>query len=126
MSSAGRIVPVAVQTEGCSPGQLSELQLRFRGPRQTGDFLVQWCQRTHDLVAVRVKNRPLFPPTHYVATDPDDIFAIQDWHMASEDLDTESGCPLCSSGNIQPITVTAENDPCGNVGRAVRYFASAV
>jgi hypothetical protein len=42
--------------------------------------------------------------------------------MASEGLDTKSGCPKCRSGNIQPITVTADNEPCGNPGRAVRYF----
>lgn len=119
MSPASRVVRVAVQTEGCSPGQLSELQLWFRGPRQAGDFLVQWCEQTHDLV--RAKLCPLFPPNHYVATDPDDMLAIQEWHMASEGLDTESGCPRCRSGNIQPITVTAENEPCGNPGRAVRY-----
>jgi hypothetical protein len=42
--------------------------------------------------------------------------------MASEGLDTESGCPRCRSVSIQPITVTAENEPCGNPSRAVRYF----
>ena len=41
--------------------------------------------------------------------------------MASEGLDTESGCLQCRSRNIQPITVTAENEPCGNPGRVVRY-----
>ena len=88
--SAGRVVRVAVRTGGCSPGQLSELQLWFRGPRQTGDFLVQWCERIHDLRGVKLL--PLFPPAHHVATDPDDMLAIQEWHMASEGLDTESGC----------------------------------
>ena len=41
--------------------------------------------------------------------------------MASEGLDTESGCLKCQSRNIQSITVTAENESCGNPGRAVRY-----
>ena len=120
MPSAVRIVRVVIRDEGHSQGQLSELQLWLRGPRQTGDFLVQWCTRVHDLG--NVKLCPLFPPDHYVATDPDDMLAIQEWHMASEGMDTESGCPRCRSGNIQPITVTAENEPCGNPGRAVRYF----
>ena len=120
MSSAVSVVRVAVRDEGRSPGLLSELQLWFRGPRQTGDFLVQWCTRIHALGGVKLC--PLFPPDHYVATDPDDMLAIQEWHMASEGLDTESGCPRCRSGTIQPITVTAENEPCGNPGRAVRYF----
>jgi len=120
MSSASRVVRIAVRAGGCSPGQLSELQLWFRGPRQTGDFLVQWCTRIHDFGGVKLC--PLFPPAHHVATDPDDMLAIQEWHMASEGLDTESGCPKCRSGNIQPITVTADNEPCGNPGRAVRYF----
>ena len=119
MSSAGRVVRVAVRAGGCSPGQLSELQLWFRGPRQTGDFLVQWCTRIHDLQGVKLS--PLFPPAHHVATDPDDMLAIQEWHMASEGLDTESGCQRCRSRNIQPITVTAANEPCGNPGRAVKY-----
>ena len=120
MPSTVRIVRVAVRDGGCSPGQLSELQLWFRGPRQTGDFLVQWCTRIHALGGARLC--PLFPPDHYVATDPDDMLAIQEWHMATEGLDTESGCPRCRSGSIQPITVTAENEPCGNPSRAVRYF----
>ncbi len=120
MSSKIRVVRVAVRDEGRSPGQLSELQLWFRGPRQSRDFLVQWCTRIHDLRGVRLC--PLFPPDHYVATDPDDMLAIQEWHMTSEGLDTESGCPRCRSGTIQPITVTAENEACGNPSRAVRYF----
>ena len=119
MSSAARVVRVAVHDGGCSPGQRSALQLWFRGPRQTGDFLVQWCTRIHDLQGVKLS--PLFPPAHHVATDPDDMLAIQEWHMASEGLDTESGCQRCRSRNIQPITVTAANAPCGNPGRAVRY-----
>ena len=114
LSSAVSVVRVAVRDEGHSPGLLSELQLWFRGPRQTGDFLVQWCTRIHALRGVKLC--PLFPPDHYVAADPDDMLAIQEWHMASEGLDTESGCPRCRSGTIQPITVTAENEPCGNPG----------
>ena len=87
MATAGRVVQVTVRATGSSPGQLSELQLWFRGPRQTGDFLVQWCKETHDLRGVKLC--PLFPPTHHVATDPDDMLVIQEWHMASEGLDTE-------------------------------------
>ncbi len=63
MSSAVRIVRIAVRDEGRSPGQLSEVQLRFHGPLQTGDFLVQWCTRIHDLRGVKLC--PLFPPDHY-------------------------------------------------------------
>ena len=106
MATASRVVRVTVHDTGSSPGQLSELQLWFRGPRQTGDFLVQWCKGTHELRGVKLC--PLFPPTHHVATDPDDMLAIQEWHMASEGLDTESGCPRYQSENIQPVTVTAE------------------
>ncbi len=40
----------------------------------------------------------------------------------SEGLDAESGCSRCQSGNIQPISETAKNEPCGNPGCAVRCF----
>jgi hypothetical protein len=50
------------------------------------------------------------------------MLASQEWHMASEGLKAESGCPRCQSGNIQPISETAENEPCRNPGCAVQCF----
>ena len=44
--------------------------------------------------------------------------------MANEGLDTESICPRCRSPGIQPITTTADHQPCGNPGRAVRFFCA--
>jgi hypothetical protein len=129
MSSASRVVRIAVRAGGAPRVNCPNCSCGFADQGRPGtswssgvrgSTLVQWCKRIHDLGGVKLC--PLFPPAHHVPTDPDDMLAIQEWHMASEGLDTESGCPKCQSGNIQPITVTADNEPCGNPGRAVRYF----
>uniref|UniRef100_A0A7S0M8E9 Uncharacterized protein n=1 Tax=Cryptomonas curvata TaxID=233186 RepID=A0A7S0M8E9_9CRYP len=55
---------------------------------------------------------------------PDDMLAIQEWHMANEGLDTRLVCQSCHSADIQPITTSATHQPCGNPTRAVRYLCS--
>ena len=114
MSAATMVVQVVKSSAG--------LQLWFRGPRQAGDFLVQWCTEAHALRNVKIHALP--PPAHYVATDPDDMLAVQEWHMANEGLDTESICKRCQSAGIQPITTTAKHQSCGNPDRAVRFFCA--
>jgi hypothetical protein len=52
------------------------------------------------------------------------MLAIQEWQMANEGLDTEPICPRCRSTGIQPITTTADHQPCGNPRRAVRFFCA--
>ncbi len=100
----------------------------FKGLLHAGDFLgeilAQWCVSKNDLNIAKI--RTLSPPPHYIAVDPDDMLAIQDheWHMANEGLDTESICPRCRSTGIQPITTTADHQPCGNPQRAVRLFCA--
>ena len=44
--------------------------------------------------------------------------------MATEGLDTESVCRQCKLAGIQPITITAVCQSCGNPDRAVRYFCA--
>ena len=114
MQAANQVVRIV----GTSAG----LELWFRGPRQAGDFLAQWCTSSNDLSRAKIHALP--PPAHYVATDPDDMLAVQEWHMANEGLDTESVCPRCRSAGIQPITTTADHQPCGNPRRAVRFFCA--
>jgi hypothetical protein len=57
-----------------------ELQLLFQGR----DRQVEWCARDNALR--RAKIHALSPPAHYVATDPDDMLAVQEWHMAAKGL----------------------------------------
>ncbi len=45
------------------------------------------------LAEQKFMHHALHLPAHYVATDPDDMLAVQEWHMANEGLDTESVCP---------------------------------
>jgi hypothetical protein len=114
MSAANMVVQVAKSS--------AELQLWFRGPRQAGDFLAQWCADAHAFRSIKIHALP--PPDHYVATVPDDMLAVQEWHMANEGLDTGSVCKQCQSPGIQPITTTAKHQSCGNPDRAVRFFCA--
>jgi len=66
------------------------LAVWFRGPRALGDFLLKWCTSEHSFKEVKVCT--LKPAQTYIAIVPDDILAIQELHMASEGMDTESTC----------------------------------
>jgi hypothetical protein len=116
-----RTIPAADQVVRVA-GSPTGLELWFKGPRHAGDFLTQWCVSKNGLS--RAKVCTLSPPPHYIAVDPDDMLAIQEWHMANEGLDTESICPRCRLTGIQPITTTADHQPCGNPQRAVRFFCA--
>ena len=116
-----RMIPAADQVVRLA-GSPTGLELWFKGPRHAGDFLAQWCVSKNDLSSAKL--RTLSPPPHYIAVDPDDMLAIQEWHMANEGLDTESICPRCRSTGIQPITTTADHRPCGNPQRAIRFFCA--
>ena len=103
-------------------GGLTGITLWFSGPRQAGDFILYWCLADHPL-----RNRPLKalePLGQYVATRPDDMLAVQEWHMASEGLDTLSMCPKCSKNNLHVLSTGAKHQRFGNQQRAVRYFCS--
>ena len=79
-----------VHLEGSHTG----VTMWFSGPRQAGDFIAYWCSTDHPLRSLSLK--ALQPPGQYVAIRPDDILAVQEWHMASEGLDTLSICSQCS------------------------------
>ena len=95
------------------------LQLWFRGPRQVGDFLFQWFTSDHTL-----RHIDLSHAGQYTAIDPDGMLAVQEWHMASENMDTGSICPRCSAGGVQPITTGAVQQRFENPNRAVRFFCA--
>jgi hypothetical protein len=52
------------------------------------------------------------------------MLAVQEWHMASEGLDTLSICPRCSSKDLHVLSTGARTQCFGNPQRAVRYFCS--
>ncbi len=76
-----------VHLEGRSTG----LTLWFSGPRQAGTFVADCCSGARPLGTTPL--RMLQPRSQYVALRPDDILAVQEWHMASEGMDTYSVCP---------------------------------
>ena len=98
-------------------GNNTSLQLWFRGPKQAGDFLDQWCSEVHHF-SLSV----LHPQKQYIAISPDDMLAIQEWHMANEGMETGSICPRCSSPGLQPISTGATQQRFGNPKRAVKFF----
>jgi hypothetical protein len=98
------------------------LVMWFRGPRAFGDFLLKWCTTDHPFKEVNVHT--LKPGQTYIAIVPDDILAVQELHMASEGMDTESICSNCREPGVQPISTTALKQVRGNPKRAVRFFCS--
>ena len=98
------------------------LVMWFRGPRAFGDFLLKWCTTDHPFKEVNVHT--LKPGQTYIAIVPDDILAVQELHMASEGMDTESICSNCREPGVQPISTTALKQVRGNPQRAVRFYCS--
>ena len=94
----------------------------FRGPRTLGDFLLRWCTTDHPFKEANVHT--LKPGQTYIAIVPDDILAVQELHMASEGMDTESICSNCREPGVQPISTTALKQVRGNPQRAVRFYCS--
>ncbi len=64
----------------------------------------------------------LQPRSQYVALRPDDILAVQEWHMASEGMDTYSVCPACRAKDLKVLSVTTDYQQFGNWTRAVKIF----
>ena len=113
-----RVMPASediVHIEGGPTG----VTMWFSGPRQAGDFIHHWCSTDHPLRSLPLK--AFEPPGKYVATRPDDMLAVQEWHMASEGLDTNSMCPRCSNNSLH-VSTGAKFQRYGNPHRAVRYF----
>ena len=94
----------------------------FSGPRQAGDFIAYWSS----VVYPETKNSidPLSPPGKYIATRPDDMLSIQEWHMASEGMDTYSNCPICQANGLHVLSTSASQQKFGNLSRAVRFFCA--
>jgi len=98
------------------------LTLWFSGPRQAGDFIAQWCD-----TAGRGRNaslQSLHPPGQYVAILPDDILAVQEWHMASEGMDTYSICPGCKSCGLHVLTTSGIRQSSHLSNRSIWFFCS--
>jgi hypothetical protein len=100
-----------VHLEGGSTG----LTLWFSGPRQAGTFVADCCSGARPLGATPL--RMLQPRSQYVALRPDDILAVQEWHMASEGMDTYSVCPACRAKDLQVLSVTSTHQQYGNRAR---------
>ena len=64
----------------------------------------------------------LAPSEQYVAVVADDILAVQELHMASEGMDTESICMTCAAKTVKTISTSAVAQPKGNPKRAVRFI----
>jgi hypothetical protein len=76
-------------------GDKQGVSLWFSGPRQAGDFVARWKSITDPITSAPI--RPLKPPGQYIAIRPDDMLSVQEWHMASEGMDTYSVCPSCQA-----------------------------
>ena len=70
----------------------------------------------------RTPIRPLQPPGKYIAIRPDDMLSVQEWHMASEGMDTYSVCPTCRQQGLHVLSTSATQQRFGNPTRAVRFF----
>jgi hypothetical protein len=92
----------------------------FSGPHQAGDFIAYW-----NSVVYPEEGTPIYPlqaPGTYVAIRPDDMLSVQEWHMASEGMDTYSVCPNCQGKDLHVISTSATRQSLGNPTRAVRFF----
>ena len=92
----------------------------FSGPRQAGDFIAYWSSVVH--AEENTPIRPLHPPGKYIAIRPDDMLSVQEWHMASEGMDTYSVCPSCREKGLHVLSTSATQQRFGNPARAVRFF----
>lgn len=50
------------------------------------------------------------------------MLSVQEWHMASEGMDTYSICPNCQAKGLHVISTSATQQKFGNPARAVRFF----
>jgi hypothetical protein len=105
-----------VHLEGTSTG----LTLWLSGPRQAGTFVAGSCSGAHPFGSASL--RMLQPRSQYVALRPDDISAVQEWHMASEGIDTYSVCPACRAKDLKVLSVTTDHQQFGDRTRAVKFF----
>ena len=92
----------------------------FSGPRQAGDFIAYWSSVVYPATGNSIS--PLCPPGKYIATRPDDMLSVQEWHMASEGMDTYSNCPKCQAKGLHVLSTSANQQRFGNLSRAVRFF----
>jgi ribonuclease HI len=104
----------------CVEGKMDSVTFWFSGPRQAGDFIAHWCSHAHSLRHLRLK--VLQPLSHYIAIRPDDMLSVQEWHMASEGLDTYSNCPNCSGTDLHVLSTSATAQRFGNPNRTIRFF----
>ena len=103
-------------------GDSSGIQLWFRGPRPLGDFLARWCALAHAWKYASLHT--LAPEVPYIAIVPDDMLAVQELHMATEGMDSESVCIACHQPGVQPIITQAVGQKHGNTRRAVLFFCA--
>ena len=101
-------------------GRSAGLTLWFSGPRQAGTFVADCCAGAHPFGTTLL--RMLQPQSQYVALRPDDILAVQEWHVVSEGMDTYSVCPTCRAKDLQVLSVTSTHQQYGNRTRAVKFF----
>ena len=105
-----------METANDIEGRSTGLTLWFSGPRQVGTFVAECCSGARPLGTSPL--RMLQPRSQYVALRPDDILAVQEWHMASEGMDTYSVCPTCRAKDLQVLSVTSTHQQYGNRTRA--------
>jgi len=96
------------------------LSVWFSGPRQAGDFIAHWTSEIYPREQAQIC--PLQAPGKYVAIRPDDMLSVQEWHMASEGMDTYSVCPSCQTKGLHVISTSATQQRFGNPTRAVKFF----
>ena len=101
-------------------GRSAGLTLWFSGPRQAGTFVADCCSGAHPFGTTLLQM--LQPQSQYVALRPDDILAVQEWHVVSEGMDTYSVCPTCRAEDLQALSVTSAHHQYGNRTRAVKFF----
>ena len=104
----------------CVEGNGDSITFWFSGPRQAGDFVAYWCLHAHSLRHLPLK--VLQPQSQYIAIRPDDMLSVQEWHMASEGLDTYSICPNCSGTDLHVLSTSATAQLFGNPNRTIRFF----
>jgi hypothetical protein len=86
---------------GCSHG----LTLWFTGPRKAGDFISRRCAKAGSEGCISIP--PPKPSGQYVAIRPNGILAAQEWHTASEGMDSYSVCPRCCEPGLSVLSTTA-------------------
>jgi hypothetical protein len=94
----------------------------FSAPRQAGDFIAYWGSAVYPEEGTPI--RPLQPPGKYIAIRSDDMLSAQEWHMASEGMDTYSVCSNCREKGLHVLSTSVTQQRLNNPGptRAVRFF----